>query len=104
MAVARGAAAKAFCERHVEAYSFRCSYDRYDQRDAGVLCRSWAHRAQYYYDAERRDPMGQAVIFGPRHHAAYQEPSELLLLLASPGVRQATLDRAKELRETFVVD
>eukprot|EP00974_Lingulodinium_polyedra_P130530 11214176-Lingulodinium_polyedra.AAC.1 len=38
---------------------FRCSVDKFFFKEAGVLCRAWAHRCQAYYNMERVDPMGQ---------------------------------------------
>ena len=62
MGIARGTAYKEFCERHHEQYSFRASYVAYGAKTAAVLCRSWCHRAQYFYGQERRGPFGQGVV------------------------------------------
>eukprot|EP00974_Lingulodinium_polyedra_P008757 836926-Lingulodinium_polyedra.AAC.1 len=103
MGYARGAEAKEFCHRHHEDKSFRCSYNLYGPHAAGVLCRAWCHRAQFYLDQEAMDPMGKGVTFEQRHHDRYEEPAELLSLLALPDVSEAVRARVAQLREIFVL-
>ena len=72
----------------------------YGSRIASILCTSWAHRAQYYYDLERSDSSVEAAGgFQQRDHDAYVEPSELIALLASPDATPPVLARLKDIRE-----
>eukprot|EP00974_Lingulodinium_polyedra_P082245 7963404-Lingulodinium_polyedra.AAC.1 len=68
IALNKGVAGKDFLVRRMEGYTFRCSADHYTLSVAGVLCRSWVHRCQFYFDLEKVDFLGQGVVFGERHH------------------------------------
>eukprot|EP00974_Lingulodinium_polyedra_P103849 10051442-Lingulodinium_polyedra.AAC.1 len=101
--MARGKAAEEFCKRHHEPYSFRASIATYGEKGASILCRAWCHRAQYYYDAERKHFLGQGLVFSEVQHKDYQEPPELLAYLAKPECSQAFRKRVESLREFMVV-
>eukprot|EP00974_Lingulodinium_polyedra_P046797 4484952-Lingulodinium_polyedra.AAC.1 len=101
--VCRGAAAKAFMRRHHENDSFRNAIATHTIHGAAVLCNAWCHRCQFYKDLEATSPLGEGLIFGQEHHAQYKEPDDLIALLARPDCPAATRNRAKDLREVFVL-
>ena len=83
LAVARTELAADWCRERRLALSFQAAHSVYGADVAKVLCRSWSHRMQFFFDMElaASDP-GQ--LFAEGHIAEYEEPTELTALLASP--------------------
>ena len=100
----RGITARDFMRRHFENSSFRANYWTYGGHICGVLCRSWAHKAQWYYNEEKKSFLGPATIFRPQHHERYQEPEEMTELMSRPDLSDAARARGEEIRQLSVIE
>ena len=84
-----------FCKRRGLQVTFKCSYATVDGHDnAGVLCRAWCHRMQFFLDLEQASPSGATEdIIGQL--GLYQEPSELTRLvgvsLGKEGIQERVI-------------
>ena len=57
-----------------------------------------ADKMQFYYNVELTSPLGTALAFGPEHHNAYVEPTELVRAMGGVNVNVAFVRRVGVLR------
>ena len=97
---AKGDEGEGFCRIHEVGMSFWASYREYDRVVAGVLCRGWCHKMQYYYDLEQNSGE-QYLVFTAEHRNAYQGPTKLTLLREQPNLSQRILGRLAKIDNLF---
>ena len=75
-AVARTELGKHFCDRRGLASTFKCTMSVHGVH-SGILCRSWCHRMQHFFDAEMESIEGWDSVFTQEMVGTYIEPIEL---------------------------
>ena len=77
--------------------TFKATHGPRDIAQAKILCRSWCHRMQFFYNLEKASAEGPGLIYTAAHIASYVEPSELLALCMD-GASPAWADRITAIR------
>ena len=67
-------------DHHGMQITFKATFSKHGEEPARVLCRSWCHRMQYFYNLEQ-EAGGPGFVFTPAMVAGYMEPDELTALV-----------------------
>ena len=90
--------AEDFCARRKLQKTFKGTFSEHDGQDnCLILCRSWAHRMQFFLDLENSSEAGPSHEFSLTDISSYIEPAELARLVART-TKASTLNRAAFVR------
>ena len=75
--------ATAWAKRRGLQVTFKCHHLHHGITEAKLLCRSWCHRMQFFYDMEKASLAGPELVFTRALKDSYVEPIELHALALS---------------------
>ena len=79
--------------------TFKATFSQHEEAVSKILCRSWCHRMQYFYNVEVAAAEGPDLVYRPELVAAYVEPTELTALALDPATKPVSADAVAKIRK-----